>query len=1590
MAPKKQPKGGGHWQKRYVLEINGAMSEYREAVEAAIAATNDATIMQRWETAKKGIATDFERTKPTFDAVRAEKVPSRSIKLIMLERADNFEAEVKMRLDQARKEVSTSSSQSKKGKNDTERTAEGATSQQELLSLAAEIREELIEEMQVMNRDYDVACARWQHESRILQSEYDQWLKAKTEYVTLGRIVAGTMLELLSSEVELQLKQMPGAKDDHTGTVKIEGWLTIPERILKNVERIMSNSAFIDEADLEGLQMEFQSAVTTIAQRTNETAEEYIMEWELLLEKGKTAYSHQFDIIFPESIRARYFINGCNAREIKDKIKGDAVRTGVLEYPSTFEEAKKMLMSYKQLVGRIRNPTSGAMYAVEVQKDTNKLERGKFKCYACGKMGHKQSDCKTGLTCYVCGKKGHLSYDCNTGAGSKNAENSGTGSRKARITKKATVDAAFIAAVSKDDVEEGWTTVKSKKTRRNSGTDLDEVILLDTGAEVSVFGNKKLLINVRETSETIKVRGIGEGTITSSTLGTYSPLGIDVYIMDGLKTNILSYGQAEEETGKKFRRTANGLGIVSKTGKMIEFKKVKRLFMHSSTKDVEKLVYASFRGQLPTEYYKGTMSKKDQERAKTARTLMENMSISKHEFKEMVKENGLRSLNLEAKDIDNAVNLYGEDPNYVKGRMVARNNAKMVVPEEAKSRDTSLWLDIMFFWDLPFLVGVTDYKLVIAASIQNKSKREITRGVWEMKKLLGARNQHIRTVFMDNEAGARVSNFLDIGMVLKKVSRRTKVGKVDVMIREIKRRVRSQAAACRHMLPRAWTKYMVKCAVGQMNLLVRNIEGVKMTPREHLMGTKADVKNFKIKFGDLCEVHTGKIDNSIGSRTTPCIALEPTMSDDYSWRFYDTETKSIRQSCSYVKVPMTEDMRKKLSKITADKVSALSIDDRIIIEDDNVAKEDEVRGEARNDEVQGETNETSVDEDVEEKLLSENNMENNTIEENEEEVADVYRISYKKAKADHKELAIEAAMKEIRDLINQGTFDPAPYSSKTDLPAFMFFKEKFDANGVFVKLKARLVALGNRVSDQIYADEDISSATPMWQHIMAILAIVAKERLHSKVIDIPFSYLWADNHMGHIMMCDKTITEIIIKVKPDWVQFVQNGKIKVKIIKSLYGLKESAKLWNDHIKKDLIEYGFAENPMDCCVFNKNTDKGVLTLVLYVDDLHISCASKEEIDHFVDFIKSKYGNIAESEYDKYSYLGTFVDTSYGDVRLSCKKYIDDVLKNHFDEKTMKKCVTPATDDLFEFDDENDTKLDKNEADEYHSIVAKLLYISTRIRIDILLAVSYLATKVSSPTTRDREKLNRILGYIKSRPYIEVRLNGDKLPNIEAYVDASYGTHMNKKSHTGIYVTLGEGPIIVKSVKQKIVSKSSTEAELNGLSLSLSVIMELKMFLFYQGLDVGQIIIYQDNQSVMKMVNHGRATSDNTRHIEISKFFVKQYIDNGEIKLQYKPTEEMTADTLTKPLQGKMYKDMFNRLNLYVSDSVNEKIVAITMKGCVEGSIGLGAGWSNRGVRKSANNCKTHTWSDIVRKNSVADCRDCIGHRQGDSRYITKRK
>ena len=84
---------------------------------------------------------------------------------------------------------------------------------------------------------------------------------------------------------------------------------------------------------------------------------------------------------------------------------------------------------------------------------------------------------------------------------------------------------------------------------------------------------------------------------------------------------------------------------------------------------------------------------------------------------------------------------------------------------------------------------------------------------------------------------------------------------------------------------------------------------------------------------------------------------------------------------------------------------------------------------------------------------------------------------------------------------------------------------------------------------------------------------------------------------------------------------------------------------------------------------------------------------------------------------------------------------------------------------------------------------------------------------------------------------------------------------------------------------------------------------------QGIAVQQLIIEQDNQSTLAMIANGRATGPTSRHINIRYFWLNDRIAQGDISMRYMPTEEMTADLLTKHKDGKsFYKHRQALLNL----------------------------------------------------------------------------
>jgi hypothetical protein len=147
----------------------------------------------------------------------------------------------------------------------------------------------------------------------------------------------------------------------------------------------------------------------------------------------------------------------------------------------------------------------------------------------------------------------------------------------------------------------------------------------------------------------------------------------------------------------------------------------------------------------------------------------------------------------------------------------------------------------------------------------------------------------------------------------------------------------------------------------------------------------------------------------------------------------------------------------------------------------------------------------------------------------------------------------------------------------------------------------------------------------------------------------------------------------------------------------------------------------------------------------------------------------------------------------------------------------------------------------------------------------------------------------------------------------WVDASFAVHPDMKSHTGATMSMGKGSVYSSSTRQKLNTKSSTEAELVGVDDRMPQILWTRYFLEAQGYEVRENKIYQDNQSAMLLENNGRgSSSQRTRHINIRYFFVTDRIKANEVSVEYCLTAEMNGDLFTKPLQASLFRKFRNRV------------------------------------------------------------------------------
>ena len=483
---------------------------------------------------------------------------------------------------------------------------------------------------------------------------------------------------------------------------------------------------------------------------------------------------------------------------------------------------------------------------------------------------------------------------------------------------------------------------------------------------------------------------------------------------------------------------------------------------------------------------------------------------------------------------------------------------------------------------------------------------------------------------------------------------------------------------------------------------------------------------------------------------------------------------------------------------------------------------------------------------------------------------------------------------------------------KRIITSHMFLKEKYTASGVFDKVKSRLVAGGHLQDKAIYSNG--SSPTVSTQAVLMVAAIAAKEKRAVATADVQGAFLFSElpeDGEPILMRLDKYLTSVLIKLDPSYEKYVQpNGTCVVKLKRALYGCVESARQWYDTLSAQLQAMGFTKNKQDMCVFNRLEHDGTqTTIVVHVDDMMITASTEDVIDKLTNELNEVYPGLSTQRGQKLEYIGMVFDFTVQNIcRITMDGYVEDLLVEY--DNITGVAETPATNSLFVIKESE--LLDDSAREYYHSLTAKLLYLGKRVRPDILTACSFLTKRVQKPTREDMKKLERVIRYIRHTRNIGIALEADKHLTVMAYVDASYGVHQDMKSQTGCTIGIGKGPIYAKSSGQKLNTKSSTEAELVGLSDSTGQILWTRNFLIEQGYNVEAATVYQDNMSTIALVKNGKSNSERTRHIAIRFFFVADRVASKEIKVEYMQTGEMLADILTKPLQGELFRKLRDKL------------------------------------------------------------------------------
>ena len=494
-----------------------------------------------------------------------------------------------------------------------------------------------------------------------------------------------------------------------------------------------------------------------------------------------------------------------------------------------------------------------------------------------------------------------------------------------------------------------------------------------------------------------------------------------------------------------------------------------------------------------------------------------------------------------------------------------------------------------------------------------------------------------------------------------------------------------------------------------------------------------------------------------------------------------------------------------------------------------------------------------------------------------------------------------AMNEEISALKENDTYEVVPLPPGQQLVGGRWvYAVKTDQNGES-KYKARFVAKGySQVQGVDYTET--FAPTARFTSIRVLMQTAVQEDLLVHQMDVKSAYLNAP------IDCN-----VYMQQPEGYEKFGENGeKLVFKLKRSLYGLKQSGRNWNAMLHDYLTVEKFEQSLADPCVYTRNCNGTKVIIVIWVDDIIVAASDRNVLDEVKQSLKRKFKmkDLGQLSW----FLGVEFEHKDDCIVMSQRKFLERVLVKF----KMENCVPKATPcDSNANKIRTDDSLELADPKLYREMIGSLIYVMTGTRPDLCYAISLLSQFMSRPKKVHLGLAKHVLRYIKGTLDYSLKFRkSDEMLNLIGFCDSDWGNSEDRHSVSGyVFKMCNDGsPISWRSQKQRTVALSTCEAEYIALA---SATQEAK-FLYQLYIDmiqasseklVNSVNIYVDNQGAISLarnpVHHKR-----TKHIDIRYHFIRGEVQKGFVKLTHVPTEVNIADAFTKPLSKARLSKLLN--------------------------------------------------------------------------------